>query len=229
MFQRGIICTGVVIALLVWSGLVQDASAQNPRPSALNIQFHRAETAWRSGTSVLEAKTRVDRVLRELPNDQAALKLRAQILMSMNRPSDALADARRAVELSPNDGEAHLILAEAALLNGDRALAGKEVEAAAERLLENAGHHLRLSWIALRLGNLDEAEAFARIALALDGRQPAAYYQLAQIFVLQERPDDAVAILLRGFEASVIDPNAVRRDSTLSRLVTHPSLSPYFK
>lgn len=229
MFHRGIICTGMVVVLLVWSGLGQVASGQNTRPSALNIQYHRAETAWRSGTSVLEAKTRVDRVLRELPDDQAALKLRAQILMSMNRPSEALSDARRAVELTPNDGEAHLILGEAALLNGDLALAGKAVDAAAERLLENAGHHLRLSWIALRLGELDEAEAFARIALALDASQPAAYYQLAQIFQLQERPDDAAAILVRGFDASVIDPNAIRRDSSLSLLVNHPSLVPYLK
>lgn len=223
----GVAC---VLLLLLAIGLsTGSARAQGVRPPELNVQYHRAETAWRSGASVLEAKARVDRVLKELPNDVAALKLRAQVLAAMGREGEAMRDAERAVMLAPGDGEAHLILSEVARMNGDNGRALKALDAAAERVLEDAAFHIRLSWNAAMLGQLDKAEAFARIALALDGRRPAAYYQLARVFVQKKQNDDAAAILARGLRNAVLDPVAIVQDSMLADLADHAALSGLMK
>ena len=109
--------------LLLLLGCVPVAQAQVTRTQDLRVQYYRAETAWKSGASVLEVKARVDRVLKELPDDVEALKLRTRALLHMGRDAEALVDAQRAVALHPTDGEAQLLLSEAARRNGDVLLA----------------------------------------------------------------------------------------------------------
>lgn len=214
-----------VLLLLFASAGVNRASAQDRRPPRLDVEFHRAEKAWRSGASVLEAKIRVDRVLDEMPADPEARKLRAQILMSMDRHDEALADARKAVQLRPQDGEAYLVLSEAARMNGDEHLAIESLDAAAERVLEDADFHIRLSWNAALLGQLDRAEAYARIALALGPSRASAYYQLARVFVRKDQMDDAAAILSKGLRQDLLDPATIQNDSILTQIVGHDALA----
>lgn len=214
-----------VLVLLFGSTVLMEASAQDRRPPELDVEFHRAEKAWRSGASVLEAKIRVDRVLDELPADPEARKLRAQILMSMDRYEEALTDARQAVQLRPQDGEAYLVLSEAARMNDDEHLAINALDAAAERVLEDADFHIRLSWNASLLGQLDRAEAYARIALALGPTRAPAYYQLARVFVRKEQIDDAAAILSRGLRQDLLDPATIQNDSVLTKISGHDALA----
>ncbi len=214
----------IVLLLLFGSLCTEPSTAQERRPPELDVQFNRAETAWKSGASVLEAKARVDRVLNQIPDDGEARKLRAQILMALDRPEEALFDARQAVKLQPQDGEAYLILSEAARFNGDRYLAIEALDAAAERVLEDADFHIRLSWNAALLGQLDRAEAYARIAHALDSTKAAAYYQLARVFVQKDQPSDAASILEKGLRSNLLDPNAIRQDTVLLRVAGHERL-----
>lgn len=212
------------LLILLCCSPVLAVHAQVVRTPDLNVQYHRAETAWKSGASVLEVKARVDRVLDELPNDVEALKLRAQALMKLDRNEEALADARRAVRLSPKDGEAHLILSEAARRNDDPELAERSLEAASALALDDVALHIRLSWNAVLLNKLDKAEAFARVAMASDPDEAAAYYQLARVFVLKEQEDAAVTVLLNGLNASVLDRDVIASDTVLVRILDHPDL-----
>ena len=217
----------VIIAGCVAAGLtlaVPQAYAQVDRPPELDMHYHRAEAAWRSGMSMLEAKARVDRVLEALPDDVAALKLRAQVLLAMSRYGEALSDARHAVRLASGDGEAHLILSEAARLSNDRALALKALEAAAEHVLDDPVLHIRLSWNAAELGQLEQAESYARIALALDPALPAAYYQLARVFVQRQNEEAAAEVLVRGLRRSVVDPVTIEQDPLLAPLLEVSSI-----
>lgn len=194
------------------------------RPPEINVQYHRAEKAFKSGASMLEAKARVDRVIVEVPDDHQARKLRAQVLLALDRPAEAFADALRATQLAPKDGEAHLILAEAARATGARRLAVEALDQAAQHVLDDAAFHVRLSMNAAALGQLDRAEAFARIGLALDAREPAAYYQLARVFVLQQRPADAAETLARGLRSAVLVRSAIVQDTLLAPILQDPSL-----
>lgn len=199
------------------------------RTPELNTQFYRAETAWRSGTSLLEAKARVDRVLRALPNDLEARKLRANILLSMQQPSDALLDARHAVRLQPEDGEAWVLRCEAARLSGDRAEAEAALDAAVVHLRNQSELHLRLAWNATEMGHLDKAEASARLAMHLDRKLPTPYYQLARIFLRRNQRDEAATVLANGFEAALLDPVAIERDPLLNQLSLHPLLQRWLR
>lgn len=197
------------------------------RSPELNRQLHRAETAWRSGTGLLEAKARVDRVLKELPGDAEARKLRAQVLLGMGQPEAALADARRAIELGTRTGEVYLVLCEAARLSGDRKLAEQALDTASDLVLDDAVLHIQFSWNAVALDRLDQAEAFARVARALDPDNPMAYYQLARVFVLKDRLDDAASVLASGIETAAADPLVVEEDPVLRRLAGHEALRSY--
>lgn len=199
------------------------------RAPDLTLQLHRAERAWRSGASLLEAKARVDRVLDAAPDDTAALMLRAHVLLGMERPADALRDAGRAAALAPSNGEALLLVCEAARLVGQRARAVDALERAASLAFRDASLHVRLAWNAAELGLLDRAEAFARIALQQDPGLAVAYVQLARIFVQQRQDEAAVSVLVRGLSARVLGASAVRGDPMLAPLARYPALRPYLR
>ena len=215
---------GTLLGVVLLTSFVVPAQAQIVRPQELNVQYHRAETAWKSGASVFEVKARVDRVLEALPDDVEALKLRAQVLLRLDRDAEALADAQRAVALSSKDGEAHLILCEAARRNGDTALAERELASAAQLALDDAALHIRLSWNALLLGKLDSAESFARVAVNSEPDEAAAHYQLARVFILKDQSDVAAKVLIDGLKASILDPEVITADTILVRMVEHPDL-----
>lgn len=225
LLRRGVLL--LVVLLFGGSAVPVPGSAQGVRPPDLSAQFHRAETAWRSGASILEAKARIDRVLESRPNDAEALRLRAQVLMGMDRPQEALRDARRAVAIDPKSAESQLVLCEVARTAGERMLAEQSLQTASELVFDDAALHVRLSWNAVLLDQVEKAEAFARTALALDADAPSAYYQLARVFVLQDHPDAAAMILSKGFRRLLLDPSTVQGDSLLTRLTAHPTVQPH--
>lgn len=227
------ICKSFLLVLLLASSMAATAWAQSSqlrqsvRTPELNMQLHRAETAWKSGASLLEAKARLDHVLRELPNDLEARMLRAEVLLDMNRPEEALADAQRATELAPEDGTAYLLLTEAARRSSRFALAREALGEAVTYLGENSAAHVRLSWNAVLLKELEIAESLARAALALDRTEASAYYQLARVFLQTGQPEEAASVLRRGFQAGVLDAAFIEGDALLRRLSGHPMLQEF--
>jgi tetratricopeptide (TPR) repeat protein len=206
------------------------AGAPVQRSPEQERQFHRARMAWRAGSSLLEAKARLDRLLRALPADREARKLRAKVLLEMGRPAEALRDAGRAATLAPEDGEAHLLRAEAARERSRFEMAQNALDAAADHLSDrDAALHARLSWNAMLLDRLDQAEAFGRVALQLDSTSAPAYRQLARVFLQRERLDEAAAVLAQGLQIDVLRPRALRKDDLLRRLADHPRLRKLMK
>ena len=221
----------ICLLVVLGNGFVSiPVSGQAVSTDQIQQHYHRAETAWKNRSSLLEAKVRVDQVLEEAPDHADALKLRAEVLMAMRRYMEALEDASRAIEISPKDGSAYLIHAEAARLNGDIELARTSLERAA-KLMMNAGAavHLQLSESAMRLGESDwaKAESYARVAHAQEPKNAQTYYQLARIFVLQGRIEAGATILEKGLRSSLLDPAFILNDSTLQQLGDHPAVSEY--
>jgi tetratricopeptide (TPR) repeat protein len=194
------------------------------RPPELDRQFRRAEMAWRRGANLLEAKARLDHLLGERPDDLEARKLRAEVLLEMDRPGAALRDADHAAEFRPRGGMAHLLRAEAARRDSQPDLARRALDRAAEHLPQKTGPHVRLSWNAMRLGRLAQAEAFARVAVALDSSAAPAYRQLARVFTERGSNDEAASVLARGLRAGALKPRALREDERLRSLADHPRL-----
>jgi predicted Zn-dependent protease len=189
------------------------------RPAHLNVQYHRAETAWRSGSSLLEAKARIDRVLTELPLDAEARKLRAGIYLSMGAPEKALEDALAATRIDPEDGEAQLLVCEAAVRAGDRIIALEALSSSASNLLEGSNFHVRLSRCAENLQEYNAAEAYARTALAGDARDAKAHLQLARVFILNDEPGKATTILNRAVQSRILSTAVIRQDSLFTPIL----------
>lgn len=197
------------------------------RPPELRTQYDRARSAWESGASFLEAKVRLDRVLHEMPDDAEARKLRALVLLGMDRPEEALADARRAAKLAPDDAEARLIQVRALCMQGDKEAARRVLREAADQIVNEASLYVRLSWNAEQVNLLGKAEEFARKALMHNANLTSAYYQLARVLIRRKKSEKAVNILVRGFEASVLTPGIVLRDARLRRVAHHRKLQKY--
>jgi len=195
---------------------VQNANVRPARPARLNVQFHRAETAWKSGSSLLEAKARIDRVLTELPMDAEARKLRAGIYLSMGAPGKSLEDALAAAELDSSDGEAQLLICESAVRIGDLETALLALDSSADLFLEQSTFHVRLSRCAVDLNKYDAAEAYARTALAGDSRNAETHLQLARVFILSDEYNKAVTVLNRAIESRILSSVVIRRDSVFA-------------
>lgn len=198
------------------------------RPPELKQEYFRAERAWHTGSSLIEARARLDRVLLRLPDDHEALRLRARVSMDLDRTADALLDARRAVTLIETDPDAWLLLAETSLRANDPESALEAMEQAASRVDERPDDHLRLSWIAQELGFLDRAETHARVGLAMDAPRPAALRRLAHVFMAQNRPDDAARLLARALDEGSCRIDLVTTDPVLEPLGAHPLLARWF-
>lgn len=218
---------GVLLVFGIGGVVLNVAEAQVIRSPDLRMQFHRAKTAWETGASLVEVKARVDRVLLGLPNDAEARKLRAQVLLAMDRPYEALRDARIAVSLNRRDGEAQLVASEAAHRSGNRELAEEALDAASELIMKDPHFYVRLSQSAVRLNLLGRAEAFARIAFVQSPREPQGYLQLARVFVLRDQPQEAATILAQGIEADMLDVDRIREDSVLVRVLDQDVLTEY--
>ncbi|MEM1093966.1 MAG: hypothetical protein AAGJ10_05145 [Bacteroidota bacterium] len=197
------------------------------RPAAQAIQLQRAQTAWESGVGLLEVKARVDLVLREQSNDVQALILRAKVSLAMGEPQAAYADAMYAASIDSTAGEAHLLWAESAIMLEKREQAEAALRRASAHSIEDAIYHVRLSAIAVRLAQLERAESYARIALNLHPDEPAAYYQLARVFVEKGYAAAAVHILKQGFERGLLDMGSVTNDRQLAVMAPHEDLSPW--
>lgn len=219
----------VLLVGVAIGGEIRTVDAQIIRSPNLRMQLHRAKTAWETGGSLVEVKARVDRVLFEIPNDAEARKLRAKVLLAMDQPYDALRDARIATNLNNRDGEAHLVLSEAARLTGNYALAVDALDAASGLVLNDAAFYVRLSQSAVLLNRLDKAEAYARIAFVQNPREPGGYLQLARVFVKKGQDDEAATILAQGIEADMLEPRRIQEDSILTQVVDHQALQDYIK
>ena len=213
----GIMRSIILIALLATT-MAASAHAQDFRPPELNVQFHRAHTAWSTGNSLLEAKARIDRVLEGVPNDVEALKLRAAILIDMDRPSEAFQDADRATQITPGDGEAHLLRCESAAQIGREEDARDALEEASNLFLERIDHYVRLSTCALKIGASKRAESLARVAVAQDNTDPRGHVQLARVFLASTNMEEARVIVNRLIEANGLSRMAVMADSQLASL-----------
>ncbi len=189
------------------------AAGQIVRSPAMNLEYHRAQAAWKSGGSLLEAKARLDRVLEAGPDDVDAYLLRARVQLALKHGADALADVRRAAELDPESVDAQFVLCQAARVTGDTTLAVQALERSAERLEPDPLKHIVLSREAMLLGRYELSESLARVAVALDGTNVEANYQLARALALRGMLDASALILNRGLENGTFTLQAIGADA----------------
>jgi tetratricopeptide (TPR) repeat protein len=119
---------------------------------------------------------------------------RARALLGANpeQAAEAARNLQEALRLDPNLAEAHLELAALAATQGDDTAAADHLEQAAGLLPESPLVAYYRAWIALRQDDLETALAQAQEALRRDVTLLPAYRLLGQIYLLQDRPTQAI-------------------------------------
>jgi tetratricopeptide (TPR) repeat protein len=124
-------------------------------------------TVLLSAGRVDEARTKIDAALQKDPNSGAAYALRAVIAVALNENEAALADARRAVELSPQSAASTIALSYALQANLQLEPARTALLELVDRQPDDALAWARLAELHLMLGDRREATAAAERAVAL--------------------------------------------------------------
>ncbi|KPL82119.1 hypothetical protein SE15_13580 [Thermanaerothrix daxensis] len=109
-----------------------------------------------------------------------------------NSEKEVLRNLEEALRLDPNLAEAHLELAMLAAEQNDLAEATRQLEQAAAQLPDSPLVAYYRGWIALQANDLDEALRQVQEALQRDLALLPAYRLLGQIYLLQDRPAQAI-------------------------------------
>jgi tetratricopeptide (TPR) repeat protein len=120
-----------------------------------------------------------NRALATHPLNALALGGRANLLLTMDRPADGLEDCRRWAALDPQNGAAHLCLAQTYQALGRDEEALVPYANAADRLAKPAETLTDWSTLLLEMGRRDEGLRVLDRALAADHRFAAAWYTRA--------------------------------------------------
>jgi tetratricopeptide (TPR) repeat protein len=129
-----------------------------PNEQTRRIKGTLANMLLRTGNQV-GARALVEEILVEDASNVAALKLRAQLLIDGDNPTDAISDLRRALDQSPRDVEILLLLASAHERNGNTELQGERLAIAVDVSNGGARESLLYADFLLRQGRTDAARS----------------------------------------------------------------------
>lgn len=133
------------------------------------------------------ARARIEEVLADDPTFVPALKMRADWLIGDDRPGEAIAELRRAMDQDPRDPEILTLMAKAHLRDGSRELAGERLAVAVEISGQRAQEALNYAQFLVQDNRLTAAEALLTDALR---RAPADVAMLAALADIHLRLPD---------------------------------------
>jgi tetratricopeptide (TPR) repeat protein len=192
-------------------GDTSDAFAALDRVPATerNAQYHvyRASLLLSVGR-VEEMRTDIDQALKQDPNAGAAYALRAVVNVVQNADAQALADARQAVDLSPESSAARIALSYAQQAEFDISAARDTMLQAVQQQPDNALAWARLSELQLMLGDREVALQSAQRAESLDPDSERAQITRGYAALAVFRNDEAQAAFERAIALDSADPLA---------------------
>jgi tetratricopeptide (TPR) repeat protein len=118
--------------------------------------------------------------------------------------TQAEADARKAISLAPELGEAHLVLANSLVETLDFTSASQEYERAEALAPGNAHVWQDYGPFAAAMGRFDAGIAAARRAISLDPLNPDSHYARVAAFTSAHQYENAIAVI---HDIRVLDPN----------------------
>jgi tetratricopeptide (TPR) repeat protein len=118
---------------------------------------------------------------------------------------------REAVRLDQNEGQAYLNLSNVLMLTNRLPEAETALAAGLQRSPDSAFGYFLQGCLYARAGKLAEEESSLQKALRLDPKMPQAYLQLVNLYLRENRREDAITQLqafLKGFPTATVAPKA---------------------
>jgi len=150
--------------------------------TSLPARYARAIAAYR-GADPRRGVGLIDELIQAQPNNPYFWELKGQALIETGRPRDAVPALRKAVALAPNQGLIRLMLGQALVVSGDKALADEAVAELKRGIAiepESADGFRFLSRAQALRGNIPEAELATAQSYLLEGKYPLARSQAAR-------------------------------------------------
>ena len=165
-------------------------------PSALSIpsqqQLNTLLAHYQAG-QVVEAEQLALSITQAFPGHPFAWKILGAVLKQAGRLNESLVASQRAVELAPQDTEAHNNLGVTLIDLGRLDEAEASLRQAIELKPDSVDAHCNLGVTFKAFGRLDEAKACYEQAIALNGKYAEAHYNLGIILQEMGRLEDAEA------------------------------------
>ncbi|MGO9542669.1 MAG: tetratricopeptide repeat protein [Terriglobales bacterium] len=118
---------------------------------------------------------------------------------------------REAVHLDQNEAQAYFNLSNVLMLTERLSEAESTLAAGLQRRPDSAFGNFLQGCLYVRMGKFTEAESSLQNALRLDSKMPQAYLQLVNLYLRQNRREDAITQLqafLKGFPSAPASPKA---------------------
>jgi superkiller protein 3 len=179
----------------------EEAVKADPNPTALGV-LARAEVRVKGGNAALQT---ADRATAAGATAATAQEARGEALLALGRNDDAVAAARKALELDAQFTPARVLLANALLAQGKNAEAVAEAKKATEANAQSdeAFATYGLALLAENPKNWNEAIAQAQQGAFLNPRNPNVQVAVGRIFEAQGNLDQATSAYRKAVE---IDP-----------------------
>jgi tetratricopeptide (TPR) repeat protein len=167
-----------------------------------------ASLTWRQGAMYADTETLWRTTIARNPSAWMAYNNLAADLLKDGSIDEALADARKAIELDPSDAEAHVTLGEALLEKGRGGEGLAQYGVALQIEPGNPIAHNNLGNVLMKAGRVDEAIVHYRAALVARPDSPKAHGNLGEAYLLKGRLDEAVAQLGEALADDPLDAGA---------------------
>lgn len=205
--------------------ICSDYLKKTPNDAAVHFELGYAYTAMKQAGGAEKEYRRAS----ELDPKMAAAFLNLGLTLLESRPADAVAPLQKAVELTPNEGRAKLLLAIAYERAGNDSAAAEQFRASVAIDGKNFDAHLELARLLLKMKQYAEASAEFRKAIELQGDSSTAHLGLARSLAdqhldaeadaelaayLKLQPDDADIHV----ERAIVLSNLQKNDEAISEL-----------
>ncbi|MCR8726770.1 tetratricopeptide repeat protein [Frigidibacter sp. ROC022] len=159
-----------------------------------NLKMALAEMLQANGDPV-GARSRAEEVLADDPGHVAALQMKAGWEIADDRPGDAIATLRAALDQDPRNAKTLTLMAEAHLRDGSRELAGERLALAVEVSGQGAAESLRYARFLMADGRLPTAEAVLVAALRQAPAEVSLLAALGEIYLRQQSWQQMEAVI----------------------------------
>ncbi len=167
---------------------------KNPQALALIGEIYKQQGRLRDAYKVLSA------VKQLAPNDAPSLASLASIELAAGMRDEALADARKALELDSNLEEAPILLAELAADPASAAQTTKWLES----LPQTPSIHAAIGSLYLKSGNIGVASQHFEQAIEADPNSSMGYTGRFQILLAQKKQEEAMAAFAKAAEVAPV-------------------------
>jgi len=158
------------------------------------------------------------KAIKKAPNFAMAHNNLGALYVAQSKFADAQTELTASIRLAPSDSKAYFNLANLMLLNSKLPQAEEYLQQGFRLQPESAFGLFVQGSVFERSGKLPNAESSLRRALEIDRNLARAHLELVNVYLMQQRPADAVAELRMFLQAAPADPFAPKAREVLARL-----------